>query len=276
MDYKHTQHAGNGGDVLKHFMLAALLSEYALIPDRLWYLETHAGAGLYDLPQEPVRAAFRIPASKVPAANIPAWERAHSKKAEDTSYYPGSPVIADTLLRPQDRMTLFEASGADFGRLGEIVVRENLGIHYGNGFWGVPEALRSPDAEDDDCHAVVFIDPDYSQDQDWEHVLGTVAEISVARPGSTIIVWHPIFDQNPGLRRFDIAHFQGTLRNLALDQANSFLWQEVITTRSGESLRGAAMCIMNAWPGIGGPLTRAILSGRSVYRTTVGNLHWGG
>ncbi len=273
MDYAHTPRAGNAGDVLKHFVLASLLSEYTLIPDRLWYLETHAGAGLYDLPREPVRAAFRIPASKVPAANIPAWERAHSKKAEDTSYYPGSPVIADTLLRPEDRMTLFEASGPDFGRLGEVVVRDDLGIHYGNGFWGVPEALRSADAEDEDYHAVIFIDPDYSRNRDWEDVLSTVAEVSLARPGSTIIVWHPIFDQNPGLRRFNIAHFQGTLRKLA---TTSFLWQEVITARAGEPIVGAGMCIMNARPGTAGVLVRAILCGRSIYRTTIGNLRQGG
>ncbi len=275
MNYKHTPHAGNEGDVFKHFMLAGLLAHYITDPGGIWYMETHAGAGLYTLPDDTGRmqAIFRIPPAGIPAANIPSFHHARGSNRANRELYPGSPIIAQSILRLEDRMTLYETSGPDFGRLGEVLKRDNLGIHMEDGFMGVPRALQAPDAEDDDCEAIIFIDPDYTQDDDWDRVLDTVREITVIRPGSTIIIWYPTVRHYPAIRVGNPEAFRTVLDNLSIDRAGSFFWQEIQTHGPAETdMNGAGMCILNARSGTQERLISALLSGHSAYRVAKGNL----
>ena len=49
LSYRHAYHAGNHADVLKHFTLYTILNYYNQKDKPYWYIDTHAGAGLYDL-----------------------------------------------------------------------------------------------------------------------------------------------------------------------------------------------------------------------------------
>ena len=55
MNYRHAYHAGNSGDVLKHLVLLAVLEALQRKDKPLFYLDTHAGRGLYDLDSEAAR-----------------------------------------------------------------------------------------------------------------------------------------------------------------------------------------------------------------------------
>jgi 23S rRNA (adenine2030-N6)-methyltransferase len=49
MNYRHAYHAGNHTEVFKHSVLCLLLLELRKKPNPFAVLDTHAGAGRYDL-----------------------------------------------------------------------------------------------------------------------------------------------------------------------------------------------------------------------------------
>ena len=114
LSYQHGYHAGNLADVQKHAMLAWVLAELGKKDKPLSYLETHAGRGLYDLGSgealktgEAATGIQRVEgwfAGNDPYARVLAeTRRMHGPRA-----YPGSPLVAALVLRPQDRITLAE------------------------------------------------------------------------------------------------------------------------------------------------------------------------
>ena len=186
MDYAHARHAGNAGDVFKHVALVAVLDELLRDPAPLEYVETHAGDGLYPLGSngewgDGVQRLWTDPGT--PYATPPLvgryaqLVRGFSKPgAARPEVYPGSPLIAKTLLRPGDRMRLFEIDGQAARVLRRTVpdaeVRQEDGLAQ----------LAAP------ARALVLIDPPYTQKQEW-----TSAALAAARiPGVPLVLWYPI------------------------------------------------------------------------------------
>src|SRR5579863_7076846 len=120
MNYRHAFHAGNFADVIKHIVLVRILLYLQEKPAAFRVIDTHAGAGVYDLAGEEaarggewrtgiariVQARFseRAFALVRPYLDI---VRAFNRQGE-LKAYPGSPLIARSLLRPQDRLTACE------------------------------------------------------------------------------------------------------------------------------------------------------------------------
>src|SRR5215471_11828937 len=116
MNYRHVFHAGNFADVFKHIVVARILTHLRrkIAPFRV--IDTHAGEGLYDLAGEQASrtgewrdgigrlAGVKLPADA--AALIATYFSALQacNRAGELRYYPGSPVVARHLLRPQDRL----------------------------------------------------------------------------------------------------------------------------------------------------------------------------
>src|SRR5215471_12768226 len=99
MNYRHAFHAGNFADVVKHAVLARVLVHLCQKPGAFRVIDTHAGAGLYDLAvAEATRALL------APYLDIVAALNAGSQLRE----YPGSPAIVRAFLRPQDRLIACE------------------------------------------------------------------------------------------------------------------------------------------------------------------------
>jgi 23S rRNA (adenine2030-N6)-methyltransferase len=133
LSYRHAFHAGNHADVLKHFLLIQL-SHYLGQKDKpFWIIDTHAGAGLYELDtgyatklkeyesgigklwsREDLPAALADYVDQVRACNPDGSLR----------FYPGSPWLALQTLRPQDRLRLFELHSSD-----SKILQENFGTH---------------------------------------------------------------------------------------------------------------------------------------------------
>src|SRR4051794_28485432 len=120
MNYRHAFHAGNFADVVKHAVLARILVHLRGKPAAFRVIDTHAGAGLYDLtgaeasrspewhagiarllsrPIGDVTRALLIPYLDAVAALNPAGQ---------LRTYPGSPAITRALLRSQDRLIACE------------------------------------------------------------------------------------------------------------------------------------------------------------------------
>ena len=185
MDYAHARHAGNAGDVFKHTALLAVLDELLRDPAPLEYVETHAGDGLYPLGSngewgDGVQRLWTDPGTPYAtplAGRYAQLVRGFSRPgAARPEAYPGSPLIAKNLLRPGDRMRLFEldAQAARVLRrtVPEAEVRQEDGLAQ----------LTAP------SRALVLIDPPYTQKQEWTDAARAASRI----PSVPLILWYPI------------------------------------------------------------------------------------
>src|SRR5574337_1134550 len=129
MNYRHAFHAGNFADVIKHIVLVRILLYLQQKPAALRVIDSHAGAGLYDLTGEEARRSgeWRTGIARLMQARFSDAAQALIKpyldvvRAFNPQYeltaYPGSPLIARALLRPQDRLVACEIESSARKRL---------------------------------------------------------------------------------------------------------------------------------------------------------------
>ena len=170
--YRHAFHAGNHADVLKHTVLIATLQHLLQKDAALTVLDTHAGAGLYRLDgdyattsAESADGILRLVAPATPPALTPALQdyvdmvRAFNQGAV-TRVYPGSPFIAQRLLRDQDKLKLFELHPTDAralaGNVAQLEAGRQVAVLPEDGFEGVKKFLPPPARR-----ALVLCDPSY-------------------------------------------------------------------------------------------------------------------
>jgi 23S rRNA (adenine2030-N6)-methyltransferase len=120
MNYRHAFHAGNFADVFKHIILARILTHLREKTAPFRVIDTHAGEGLYDLAGEEASRTgeWRDGIGRLAGVKLPAdaaalmasyFSALHAcNRAGELRYYPGSPVLARHLLRPQDRLVACE------------------------------------------------------------------------------------------------------------------------------------------------------------------------
>ncbi len=200
LSYRHAFHAGNHADVLKHYVLGLVLA-YTVQKDKpYWYIDTHAGAGMYSLREgyATQNAEFEEGISKlISAQNLPQpladfVAQIQSFNNGDLSLYPGSPSIAERYLRADDRMRLFELHPNDFKILSENFsgLGKQIKIEMQNGFAGIKACL--PPAT---RRAVVLIDPPYEDKQDYQYVVNCIRDSLKRFPTGTYMVWYPILQR---------------------------------------------------------------------------------
>src|SRR4051794_16467545 len=123
LSYRHAFHAGSPADVLKHAVLAFILRYATRKVKPLYVLDTHAGAGGYDL-GSPMAAKTREAEAGIARLRDapepwPALLAPYLRLVRRADGYPGSPLIATALLRPQDRLELVELHTTDHAALAE-------------------------------------------------------------------------------------------------------------------------------------------------------------
>ncbi len=124
--YRHAFHAGNHADVFKHIVLQQALLYMEQKETPFYYIDTHAGAGAYPLTGvmseksgEAKSGVLRLSSAQNPPTAVAQYLellRAVNPGSRLT-VYPGSPYIAQLLLRPQDRIRLFEMHPSDYQAL---------------------------------------------------------------------------------------------------------------------------------------------------------------
>jgi 23S rRNA (adenine2030-N6)-methyltransferase len=197
LSYRHAFHAGNHADVLKHAVLVQLLRYLGQKDKAYWYIDTHAGAGIYAL-QEGYAAKTGESASGI----VRLWQRRDlppllTDYVEEVSavnpdgelrYYPGSPYLAWRLMREQDRMRLFELHSTEIE-----VLRHNFRdagrramLFAGDGLDGL-KALLPPAPR----RALILVDPSYEDKRDYARTLTCVEEGLKRFATGTYAVWYP-------------------------------------------------------------------------------------
>ncbi|MBK1718556.1 23S rRNA (adenine(2030)-N(6))-methyltransferase RlmJ [Thiocystis violacea] len=196
LSYLHGFHAGNHADVLKHGVLTLLFEALMTKPKPLVYVESHAGAGVYDLDGE---QAGKTGESADGIARL--WPR-RDEFPELSGYfeaisdlnpngglarYPGSPWIARHALRADDRLILMELHKAEVATLrAQLNADPRIHIHYRDGFEGLA-ALLPPKPP----RGLVLIDPPYEVKTDYAQVASCL-EVAHARwPTGVYAIWYP-------------------------------------------------------------------------------------
>jgi len=202
LSYRHAFHAGNHADVLKHHLLVALL-DYMNQKDKVyWYLDTHAGAGAYQLD-----TGYAAKNAEFADGIARLWKRSdlpeplvrYVELIRDFNpdgklkFYPGSPLIANAVLRDEDKLRLFELHPTDFPILAENLapVGRRALTQKGDGFAGLKSLLPPPPRR-----AVTLIDPPYEEKQDYQRV-ATAMEDALKRFATGVYaIWIPMLQRS--------------------------------------------------------------------------------
>ena len=201
LSYRHAFHAGNHADVLKHYVFSLVLAYMNQKPKPYWVIDTHAGAGMYALKSEfsQKNAEFENGIAKLfTAENLP--ESLHDfadliKKFNENNvlnFYPGSPKIAESFLRQDDKLRLFELHPSDCKLLLENFshkVRQTK-IEMQDGFAGISACLPPPTKR-----AAVLIDPPYELKDDYSRVIDCIKDSLKRFATGTYLVWYPLLQR---------------------------------------------------------------------------------
>ena len=200
LSYRHAFHAGNHADVLKHFVEVQLLRYLAQKEKAYWYIDTHAGAGCYELDRgyaaqnaEHESGIFRLwNRDDLPEALADYVQLVKAINQDgQMKLYPGSPLIAQQLLREQDRMRLFELHPSDSELLAENFRGSGVLIQRGDGFAALKALLPPPPRR-----ALVLMDPPYEDKRDYQRVVSALKEGMKRFASGVYAVWYPRLQRN--------------------------------------------------------------------------------
>jgi len=198
--YRHAFHAGNHADVLKHLILSEVLRHMTAKDAPFTVVDTHAGAGAYSLTE-----GYATKKGEFEQGIAQLWRREDapdavkrylkvvrqfngggSRKWPELSKYPGSPAVSQLLIRPEDRLHLYELHPTDHKLLEATVSGPNVRVRKSDGFAGLKAELPPPSRR-----GVVLIDPPYEIKGDYTAVLNTVRDALKRFAQAVILVWVP-------------------------------------------------------------------------------------
>ena len=194
MNYRHAFHAGNFADCTKHALLVWLLQALLRKPAPFAVLDTHAGAGRYDLSGPAERTGeWRAGIARL-LHEPPAPLAAYVSRVEAEGLYPGSPVLARGLLRPDDRLICCELHPGEAAALRRLFARDRqVAVHERDG-WAALGALLPPAGAK---RGLVLIDPPYEQGGEHARVVDALAAVARRFPAAVVAAWYPVKHRAP-------------------------------------------------------------------------------
>ena len=249
LSYRHAFHAGNHADVLKHFVLVQLLRHMRQKETPFWVIDTHAGAGVYALDTgyatklaEHIDGIDRLwnrsdlPAPLSEYVNLVRELNPNGKLCA----YPGSPWIAQRLLRAQDRLRLFELHSSDsallqnnFRALGAAAERRTI-IAATDGYAGLKAVLPPLPRR-----GLVLIDPSYEDKADYVNVVVALKDALTRFATGTYMLWYP------QLVRTDSQRLPLTLKTMPAKSWLHVALSICAPAEDGFGMRGSGLFILN-------------------------------
>jgi 23S rRNA (adenine2030-N6)-methyltransferase len=202
MNYRHAFHAGNFADVVKHIVLTRTLLYLHEKPSAFRVIDTHAGAGRYDLTGEEAKRSgeWRLGIARLLEARLDAASAELIKPYLDIvrsyndgpelSVYPGSPLIARALLRPQDRMTACELEAGAHRQLVASLRRDEQARVVKIDGWTALPAYVPPQER----RGVVLVDPPFEQADEFDRLAGGFESAYTKWPTGIFMLWFPLKD----------------------------------------------------------------------------------
>lgn len=249
LSYRHAFHAGNHADVLKHAIVVQLLDHLTQKDKAFWYIDTHAGAGLYALDHAwaKKKAEFetgidRLWHAVAAGQTLPPLLDAYLDQVRSLNpdgrlkHYPGSPWLAWQMVRDHDRLRLFELHSSEIQVLSNNFrgAGRKVMLYDGDGFGGIKAILPPPPRR-----ALVLIDPSFEDKQDYAHAVQTLQDSLQRFATGTYAIWYP------QVQRRESAQLPARLKQLGLSD-----WLHVTLTvkrpvEGGLGLHGSGMFIVN-------------------------------
>ena len=253
--YRHAFHAGSHADILKHIVLIQLVSYLQEKEGALTIIDTHAGAGIYSLSdgfaavsKEAEGGIFRLnqylqsPDSPTVTSSINQYIQAIASENPNNEivFYPGSPFILAKMLRPQDRLKLFELHPKEIDLLRHNVQQlpqsKQIDIYHEDSFSRLKGLVPPPSRR-----GLVLIDPSYEDKQDYRYLESALEEALSRFATGCYAIWYPI------LSRREAAALPDRLKKIAAAHKRSWLQAELRVENSpGERrLQASGMFVLN-------------------------------
>ncbi|EJB8416834.1 23S rRNA (adenine(2030)-N(6))-methyltransferase RlmJ [Vibrio vulnificus] len=200
LSYRHSFHAGNHADVVKHIVQSLILDSLKQKDKSFVYHDTHSGVGRYDLTHE---WSEKTGEYKQGVARI--WDRSDlpadiasyidSIKAlnngDKLRYYPGSPRVARAQLRDQDRMVLTELHPSDYPLLEQEFHRDRqVSIYKEDGFQRLKASLPPQERR-----GLVLIDPPYELAKEYRDVVQAIYQSHKRWATGIYAIWYPVVNR---------------------------------------------------------------------------------
>ncbi|HEY0212639.1 MAG TPA: 23S rRNA (adenine(2030)-N(6))-methyltransferase RlmJ [Paenirhodobacter sp.] len=245
LSYQHIYHAGNLADVHKHALLAVMI-DYMIRKDKpLSYLETHSGRGTYALDAnealktgEAAAGISRIERLGWFPPDHPYMRALHAIRAtQGPNAYPGSPVLAASLLRPVDSIQLCELHPAEFAALRAAMAPYGGILHHKDGLQ-MALAMAPPTPR----RGILLIDPSWEVKTDYQTIPRLMGQVARKWNIGVIALWYPILapsvaastDQTAMVRGLIAAHPDALVSEVYFPPA-----------REGHGMIGSGMFILN-------------------------------
>ncbi|SEP50426.1 23S rRNA (adenine2030-N6)-methyltransferase [Rhodospirillales bacterium URHD0017] len=228
MNYRHGYHAGNFADVLKHLALCELLRLLTTKDKKLFVLDTHAGAGGYDLGSSLARRTGEAEAGIVrlaaaPRAGMPAavvrylaavaaYDRKFGPAGGKPRRYPGSPRLVRAALRAGDRFVACELHPEEALALKrEFAGDRAVEVRQADGYKAL-KALLPPVER----RGLVLIDPPFEATDEYERLLRALGQGVKRFATGCYAVWYPVKDDAAATFAADLASLKPLILELHL------------------------------------------------------------
>ncbi len=255
--YRHAFHAGSHADILKHFTLIHLVKYLQEKPGALTIVDTHAGAGIYSLQDGfatvskeadggIIRLTQYIESCNKKNIPVPASIEEYLQYIQvenidgELANYPGSPFILARLLRPQDRLKLFELHPKEIDilrhNIGELKQAKQIDVYAEDSFARLKGLLPPPSRR-----GLVLIDPSYEDKQDYRYLETAMEEALTRFATGCYAIWYP------AISRRESAALPDRMKKIATTHKRSWLHTELrVENAPGERrLQSSGMFIFN-------------------------------
>jgi 23S rRNA (adenine2030-N6)-methyltransferase len=200
MNYRHAFHAGGFADVIKHIVLVRVLTYLHEKPAAFRVIDSHAGAGLYDLTGEQAQRGgewltgiariLQARFSEATAALLKPYldvVRAFNPQANMLAAYPGSPLFARALLRPQDRLTACEVEPSARKALIDALRNDQQARVVDLDGWVALPAFVPPNER----RGLVLIDPPFEAKDEFARLEKAFLAGFNKWPTGIFLLWYP-------------------------------------------------------------------------------------
>lgn len=246
LSYRHSFHAGNHADVLKHVTQVLILEKLKAKAKPFVYVDSHSGAGLYRLDSAEARKTAeyesgigRLWSQQASFPEIATYLALIKALNADGGLrcYPGSPAIASELLRERDQLVLMELHNREVELLRKNMGRDSrVSLHHRDGFEGLAAILPQPLRR-----GLVLIDPSYEIRGDYQQVVDSVVLSWQKWPVGIFAIWYPILSRQRNRSGW-------LLEQLAKIPFANLLVAELAVTDQAEDygMHGSGVVIINA------------------------------
>ena len=208
LSYRHSYHAGNHADVLKHIVLTLCINALKEKEKPFLYLDTHSGAGRYLLKSEHSEKTGEY----LSGINL-LWQQSNIPELLNTylsvikrynpfselKYYPGSPLIAKQLLRQQDKLNLTELHPTDYPLLRQEFSKDKRAkVLREDGFAQLKSKLPH-----EFRRGIILIDPSYEIKDDYQIIPKALFEAYKRFATGVYLIWYPVVSRTQTQKMID-------------------------------------------------------------------------